>query len=100
MDLTFFLQGVTAWELIRTGLVSALVFWGFHKMIIRRDFQQILDSQSEMKTDISDMKTSLEQRLERELGPLKESSRIISELKGKFETLEQIIFTFLANDKK
>ena len=91
MDLTFFLQGVTAWELIRTGVISGLVFWTLHQLIIKRDIQQLVDSNEAIKNQLTEMKGDVEEQIEKELGPFKQLPTEVQVLQTELRHLANVI---------
>jgi hypothetical protein len=91
MDLTFFLQGVTAWELIRTGVISGIVFWTLHQLIIKRDIQQLVDSNEEIKNQLTEMKGDVEEQIEKELRPFRELPTEVKLLHAEIKNLGKTI---------
>jgi hypothetical protein len=91
MDLTFFLQGVTAWELIRTGAISGLVFWTLHQLIIKRDIQQLVDSNEEIKSQLTEMNRDFEDQIEKELRPFRELPSEVKLFKQEISHLKEVI---------
>lgn len=91
MDLTFFLEGASASEIIRTSVIAGIVCWALHHFVIKRDIQQIVNSNQEIKNQLKTMKSEIEDQIESELSSVSGLPIEVQLLKQEITHLKEII---------